>query len=67
MWNPNFEALTKSQTWIAAAGQIFFSLSVGFGVIINYASYMKKDSDVVLSGVTAAARRPPIRRRGGRV
>lgn len=55
MWNPDFAALAKSQTWIAAAGQIFFSLSVGFGVIINYASYMKKESDVVLSGVTAAA------------
>ena len=55
MWNPNFHALANPQTWIAAAGQIFFSLSVGFGVIINYASYMKKDSDVVLSGVTAAA------------
>ena len=55
MWNPDFGALSKSETWIAAAGQIFFSLSVGFGVIINYASYMKKKSDVVLSGVTAAA------------
>ena len=55
MWNPQFEALKNPQTWLAAAGQIFFSLSVGFGVIINYASYMKKDSDVVLSGVTAAA------------
>ena len=55
MWNPDFKALANPQTWIAAAGQIFFSLSVGFGVIINYASYMKKDSDVVLSGVTAAA------------
>lgn len=55
MWNPDFGALANPQTWIAAAGQIFFSLSVGFGVIINYASYMKKKSDVVLSGVTAAA------------
>lgn len=55
MWNPHFEALGNPQTWIAAAGQIFFSLSVGFGVIINYASYMKEKSDVVLSGVTAAA------------
>lgn len=55
MWNPDFGALTKPETWMAAAGQIFFSLSVGFGVIINYASYMKKDSDVVLSGLTASA------------
>lgn len=55
MWNPNFAALSNPQTWLAAAGQIFFSLSVGFGVIINYASYMKKRDDVVLSGLTASA------------
>ena len=55
MWNPNFSALGSFQTWLAAAGQIFFTLSVGFGVIINYAAYMKKDDDVVLSGLTASA------------
>jgi SNF family Na+-dependent transporter len=55
MWNPNFAALANPQTWLAAAGQIFFSLSVGFGVIINYASYLKKKDDVVLSGLTASA------------
>jgi SNF family Na+-dependent transporter len=55
MWNPDFSALGNAQTWLAAAGQIFFSLSVGFGVILNYASYMKRKSDVVLSGLTASA------------
>jgi SNF family Na+-dependent transporter len=55
MWNPDFSALGNAQTWLAAAGQIFFSLSVGFGVILNYASYMKKNDDVVLSGLTASA------------
>jgi NSS family neurotransmitter:Na+ symporter len=55
MWNPDFHALGNAQTWLAAAGQIFFSLSVGFGVIINYASYMRKKDDVVLSGLTASA------------
>lgn len=55
MWNPSFDALGNAQTWLAAAGQIFFSLSVGFGVIINYASYMKKNDDVILSGLTASA------------
>ena len=55
MWNPDFSALTNAQTWLAAAGQIFFSLSVGFGVILNYASYMRRRSDVVLSGLTASA------------
>ncbi|HEX5788626.1 MAG TPA: sodium-dependent transporter, partial [Woeseiaceae bacterium] len=55
MWNPDFSALADFQTWLAAAGQIFFSLSVGFGVIINYASYMKCDDDIVLSSLTSSA------------
>jgi SNF family Na+-dependent transporter len=55
MWNPRFDALGNPQTWLAAAGQIFFSLSVGFGVILNYASYLKQKDDVVLSGLTASA------------
>ncbi|MCC6670534.1 MAG: sodium-dependent transporter [Planctomycetes bacterium] len=55
MWNPSFEALANPQTWLAAAGQIFFSLSVGFGVIINYASYLRRRDDVVVSGITASS------------
>lgn len=62
MWNPQandggawYSSLFNAQTWLAAAGQIFFSLSVGFGIIVNYASYLKKDDDVVLSGLTAAS------------
>lgn len=55
LWNPDFSKLGSFKTWLEAAGQIFFTLSVGFGVIINYASYMKKKDDVVLSGLTASA------------
>ena len=55
MWNPDFAALGNFQTWLAAAGQIFFSLSVGFGVVINYASYLRENDDVVLSGLTSSA------------
>lgn len=49
------EQLSNPQLWLAAAGQIFFSLSVGFGVIITYASYLKKEDDVVLSGLAATS------------
>lgn len=49
------EQLANPSLWLAAAGQIFFSLSVGFGVIIVYASYMRKNDDVVLSGLTASS------------
>lgn len=47
--------LKNPRLWLAAAGQIFFSLSVGFGVIIVYASYLKRKDDVVLSGLTASS------------
>ena len=49
------EQLKKPQLWLAAAGQIFFSLSVGFGVILTYASYLSKKDDVVLSGFSATS------------
>jgi neurotransmitter:Na+ symporter, NSS family len=55
MWNPSWDVLGNPGTWLAAAGQIFFSLSVGFGVIINYASYMKRKDDVIVSGLTSSA------------
>ncbi|MCC6883091.1 MAG: sodium-dependent transporter [Verrucomicrobiales bacterium] len=50
-----WEQLQRRQLWLAAAGQIFFSLSVGFGVIITYASYLKRNDDVVLSGLAACS------------
>jgi SNF family Na+-dependent transporter len=63
MWNPKplggstsaFSALANPQVWLEAAGQIFFSISVGFGIIVTYASYLKPDDDVVLSSLTATA------------
>ncbi|MEQ1905964.1 MAG: sodium-dependent transporter [Pirellulaceae bacterium] len=55
MWNPDWSALANPAAWLAAAGQIFFSLSVGFGVILNYASYLRKKDDIALSGLTASA------------
>ncbi len=55
MWNPDFSKLLSAKVWLAAAGQIFFTLSIGMGVIITYASYLKKEDDVVLSGLTSTA------------
>lgn len=55
MWDPKPEALLNPATWLAASGQIFFSLSVGFGIIINYASYLSKKDDVALSGLTSCS------------
>ncbi|MDD5506214.1 MAG: sodium-dependent transporter [Candidatus Omnitrophica bacterium] len=55
LWNPDFSALKSARVWLEAAGQIFFTLSVGIGVILTYASYLSKGDDVVLSGLTAAS------------
>jgi len=50
-----WEQLSKPQLWLAAAGQIFFSLSVGFGVILTYSIYLSRKDDVVLSGLAATS------------
>lgn len=55
LWNPDLAALKDAKVWLAAAGQMFFTLSVGIGVILTYSSYLKKADDVVLSGLSAAS------------
>lgn len=55
LWNPDFSQLKSAKIWLAATGQIFFTLSVGMGVIVTYASYLKKGDDVTLSGLTAVS------------
>ncbi|MFA4906111.1 MAG: sodium-dependent transporter [Candidatus Margulisiibacteriota bacterium] len=55
LWNPDFSVLADSKVWLAAAGQIFFTLSVGIGCILTYASYLSHGDDVVLSGLSAGA------------
>ncbi|MFP4352668.1 MAG: sodium-dependent transporter [Puniceicoccaceae bacterium] len=47
--------LLNPDLWLAAAGQIFFTHSVGFGVIITYASYLRRRDDVVLSSLAATS------------
>lgn len=61
MWNPHIEtksfiqSLLNPQMWMEAAGQIFFTLGVGFGIIINYSSYLRPNDDIALSGLTSCA------------
>lgn len=53
LWNPDFSRLADAKVWLAAAGQIFFTTSVGLGLIITYASYLRENDDVALSGLTS--------------
>ena len=55
MWNPDWTVLWNPEVWLRAAGQIFFSLSVGFGLILCYSSYLRKNDDVVLTSLSASS------------
>ncbi|MFW6288129.1 MAG: sodium-dependent transporter [bacterium] len=43
---PDFGSLLNFRTWIEAYAQVFFTLSLGMGIMYAYASYMPKDSDI---------------------
>jgi len=46
---PDIPALSDPALWVQAAGQVFFSLSIGFGTLLTYGSYLSKDEDIPLS------------------
>jgi NSS family neurotransmitter:Na+ symporter len=54
VWEPKFDSLANPAVWLAAAGQIFFTLSIGMGSMHCYASYLRKDDDVTLNGSAGA-------------
>lgn len=51
LFTPDWSALTDGTVWIQAYGQIFFTLSVGFGIMITYASYLRRKSNATGSGL----------------
>jgi NSS family neurotransmitter:Na+ symporter len=53
LWQPQFDSLSNPKVWLAAAGQIFFTLSVGMGCIHVYASYVRKNDDIALNASSA--------------
>ncbi len=55
MYTPDWSKLNQPKVWLAAAGQIFFTLSVGMGTLQAYASYLRKDDDIALSGLATCA------------
>lgn len=52
-FTPNWSSLTQPKVWLAAFAQIFFSLSVGFGIMLTYASYLQKKSNVTGTALVA--------------
>lgn len=53
LFKPDFSKLTAGVV-IGAMGQAFFSLSLGIGVMLTYASYFKSGTDIVKSAATTA-------------
>jgi neurotransmitter:Na+ symporter, NSS family len=51
LFTPDWSALSSASVWAAAFGQIFFSLSIGFGIMITYASYVGRREDMIGSGL----------------
>ncbi|MBM9467213.1 methionine/alanine import family NSS transporter small subunit [Nakamurella sp. YIM 132084] len=51
LFTPDWSALASASVWAAAFGQIFFSLSIGFGIMITYASYVGRREDMTGSGL----------------
>lgn len=48
---PDFSYLQNPKVWIDAFSQIFFTLSLGFGIMITYASYLPKKADITQNAV----------------
>jgi len=46
LFDPDFSAMGEAEVWRGAFGQIFFSLSLGFGLMSAYASYLPKNADI---------------------
>ena len=48
---PDFSKLSNPTVWIDAYSQIFFTLSLGFGIMIAYASYLPKKANITKNAI----------------
>lgn len=53
LWEVEFSSVLDPKVWLAAAGQIFFTLGLGWGFIQSYASYMKSKEDIALTALAS--------------
>ena len=49
---PRWEGLLNPETWIAALGQVFFTLSLGMGAMLIYGSYMKDEWGIPMNAIS---------------
>lgn len=53
-FTPDWAALANPGVWVAAYTQIFFSLSIAFGIMLTYSSYLRTRTNLVPTGLVAA-------------
>jgi len=51
---PDFSRLGDIKTWADALSQAFFSLSLGFGIMVAYASYLPRKADITRTACLTA-------------
>ncbi|MFO8063048.1 MAG: sodium-dependent transporter [Spirochaetia bacterium] len=54
LFKPDFSQIMDGGVWVAAYGQIFFTLSIAFAIMITYSSYLPDDADIVNNGFMTA-------------
>lgn len=54
LFKPDFSKVLDPKVWVAAYGQIFFTLSICFAIMITYSSYLEDDSDINNNGMMTA-------------
>ena len=50
-FTPNWTAMADPKVWLAAYGHVFFSMSIGFGIMVTYSSYLKRNANLTGSGL----------------
>jgi NSS family neurotransmitter:Na+ symporter len=54
LFKPDFSKIFEPKVWVDAYGQIFFTLSICFAIMITYSSYLPEDSDINNNGMMTA-------------
>ena len=50
-FEPNWARMSDPNVWLAAYGHVFYSISVGFGIMVTYASYLQKNTNLTGAGL----------------
>ncbi len=52
---PNFDKIWNVQTWTIAIAHVLFSLSVGYGMMLTFGSYLKKQRELISPSIAIAS------------